>query len=391
MLLSQPAGQLAAQENDPITSSGAEYSFGQIVSFHLAANKVTEVVAVTLFFQAPELPNTFSASVPFEPGHNIEVSYSVSLSQVRLAPFTTVTYWWVLTTDSGKDILVPEQSFSYDDDRFAWKQVRQEGFSISWNDDDPSLGQLALDIVGESLPRVQAVIPGVEVSPLRFYIYQSSADVRAALRLTGRDWVGGHADPELGVILLTAVNPASAPTDLRRNIPHEMTHFYLYQATGHRFWELPAWFNEGLATFMEAKVDPRLEATLHGAVVAGTTIDFAELCETFPTTEERALLAYAQSASLIRYIQAHYGTQKLSDMVGRLIDGADCNSVVNRSLSISLAELQRSWLHGQPGARSPWLELVSENSLWLALFAAGFGLSRLLILNPPKQPNTSSR
>ncbi len=388
LLLFHPSDRLAAQETGQLIKSGAEYTFGQMIRFSLDANKVNDVVAVTLFFQAPELPNTFSTSVPFEPGHSIEVNYSVNLSQVRLAPFTTVTYWWVMTTDSGRDIPVPEQSFSYDDNRFAWRQVIADDFLVFWNSDDPSLGQLALDIVGESLPRIQSVIPDVEVGPLRIYIYQHTADVRAALRLTGRDWVGGHAEPELGVILLTAFNPLSAPTDLRKDMPHELTHFYLYQATGINFRSLPFWFNEGLATFMQATVDPNHEVELLRAVEDGTTLSFTDLCS--PIYSQSPDLAYAQSASLIRFIQARYGTQKLGEMVSLFADGADCDSVVERSLSIGLGALERSWLVSQPGSRPRWISLVEDNGLWIVLIAAGFGLSRLLVLNPPKQLKNSS-
>lgn len=389
LLLLHPSDRLAAQAENPLLTSGAEYTFGQMIRFSLDADKVSNVVAVTLFFRAPELPNAFSASVPFQPGHSIEVNYSVNLSQVRLAPFTTVTYWWVLTTDTGQDIPVPEQSLSYDDNRFAWRQVIHEDFKVFWNSDDAGLGQLALDIVGESLPRIQSVIPDVESSHLKIYIYQSTADVRAALRLTGRDWVGGHAEPELGVILLTSFNPLSAPTDLRKDIPHELTHFYLYQATGINFRSLPFWFNEGLATFMQATVDPNHEAELRRAVETGTTFPFVDLCN--PTHSQSPDLAYAQSASLIRFIQARYGTQKLGEMVSLFADGADCDSVVERSLSIGLGALQRSWLQSQPGSRPRWVELVMDNGLWIVLVAAGFGLSRLLVLNPSKQLKKSSQ
>jgi hypothetical protein len=68
-----------------------------------------------------------------------------------------------------------------------------------WVGDDLALGQLALDIVAESLPRLRQLLPVPEPVEFDLYLYPTSADLRAALRLTGQEWVGAHAHPELGV------------------------------------------------------------------------------------------------------------------------------------------------------------------------------------------------
>jgi hypothetical protein len=361
--------------------SQADYSFGQVMSFRLTAENVDSIKTVILFFRAPEFPNAFSVNIPVTAGPKIDIEHKVDLSQVRLAPFTTVTFWWVLTTDSDQSIIVPEQSIDYEDDQFDWRQLEQDGITVYWTGDEAALGQLALDIVAEALPTLQAVIPTANAPSFQLYLYPSSADLRAALRLTGRDWVGAHADPELGVILVTAVNARTAATDLRQSIPHEMVHFLLYQAIGPAYDTLPLWFNEGLATYMETTPNPNYETILRTAVANRATIPFAELCRSFPDEEERALLAYAQSHSLLRYLQARYGHQVLGALVKAFADGADCQSAVSRTLDRSLADLNQAWLRDQQ-PRSPLVQFLYDNSLWLLLLVSSFAISTLLILTP---------
>jgi len=378
------SGSVAAQTEEMVFSSTAEYDFGQRLHFYLTA-ETGPVERATLFFRAAELTHTFTADVTVEQtAGRVEVAHAVDLTQVRLAPFTTVTFWWILVTEAGQDVVVPEQRFVYEDDQFEWRTLAQDGVTVHWTGDNPGLGQLALDIVAETRPRLQAIMPVNEVmGDFDIYIYPSSADLRAALRLTGRDWVGAHADPELGVILVTAVNSRTAASDLRQSIPHELVHFLLYRMAGPAYEAVPAWFNEGLAVYVEKTPNPNYETILATAVARQTTLPFAGLCRSFPVAEEPALLAYAQSVSLIRFIQANYGNRALSAMVTTFADGANCETVVPRTLQLSLAELNQAWLQAQQ-PRSQLIQFLQENSLWLLLLFGSFGLTVLLILRPAR-------
>ncbi len=376
---------ILAQSDGPEFESSADYTFGQAMNFHLTVENLDDLETITLFFHAPEFPNTFTANVPFTPGDMVEVTYPVDLSQVRLAPFTTVTYWWFLSTSSGDDITIFEQTFSYEDNQFDWRQLDQNGFTVYWTGDDPQLGQIALDVVAQSLPKMQTYFSLSGLTPLRIYLYPTTADFRAALNITGRDLVRGHADPELGVILITAANSSSSVRlDLDRNIPHELTHFILYKAVGNYYESLPVWFNEGLATFLQIAEHPEYKDILNEAVSRQTTIPFSELCRSFPTVEERLLLSYAQSASLIGYIKEEIGDEKIREMIQAFNDGASCESVFNRVFDTSINNFERDWLRDkQP--KSDFVLFITNNSLWILLLIGGFGVTRLLIMSPPKQ------
>lgn len=366
----------AAVQNahQPIASqSQAEYEFGQAFHFSLLVQGSSPISSVTLFFRTADMPVTTTVPIAIEPALEIRATHTVELTQFRPAPFTTVSYWWQVSDTAGNVLDIPLQTFAYEDDRFDWRQMARENIVVRWTYDDAALGQTALDIINNSLPAQTAVIPVELPDPLRIYIYPSAADLQSSLRLTGRDWVGGHANPELGVILVTAPNSRTAAVDLRRTIPHELTHLMLYQATGLAYSNLPAWFDEGLAAIMEDNPNPNEGVVLEEAVSAGTTIPFTQLCAAFPSDGRQALLAYAQSASLMRYIQSEYGNGRITQMVQAFADGADCDSVTTRVLGVSLAQLNENWLLSldpQPSLTRIWQSSV----IWLLLLAAGFGL-----------------
>lgn len=372
---------VAAQTVAPATfTAAADYTFGQRMTFTLTADDLAaaEVATVVLFFRSEAATQTFTADLP--PVSAWPLSHEIDLTTVRLPPFADVAYWWRVTLSDGSVIDVPAQTLAYTDDQFDWQTLTQDRVTAHWVG-DLALGQLALDVVTESLPRLRQLLPVPEPVEFDLYLYPTSADLRAALRLTGQEWVGAHAHPELGVLLVTAVNIRTAPADLRQSIPHEMAHLLLYQATGPNYDQIPQWFNEGLATYMEASPNPNYELLLAEAVNGRTTIPLTELCATFPSREEQALLAYAQSVSVVRYIQAQYGNQAVRGLVSTFADGADCQSGVQRALGLTLDELNRDWLRSlEP--RSPLAQLWQESGLWLLLLLSGFLITGLLLWLP---------
>lgn len=378
-----------AQDELPATlnpDAQTSYTFGQRMSFSLQVTNAPQLVAGTLFVSTPQFQNTYSASFEIQAaeGDRVLLNHDIDLTTVRFQPFTEVTYWWTLKTADDNLIQLPEQLFEYQDDRFNWKTTEKAGVEVYWIADGLDLGQVALDIVLESLPRIQSVIQADLPDPLRIYLYPSANDMRAALLLSGQDWVGGHASPELGVILLPAENPRTAVVDLRRRLPHEMSHLLLYEATGASYGNVPRWFDEGLATLFESVPNPNYEPALQHALDQGEVLTFEEMCVRFPDTSTNQIyLAYAQSGSLIKFIQAKYGNEALRQMILAYADGATCESAVSRSLSISLQELSDDWLGDlQPSSSS---RIFNQNLIWIIILFGGFGITLLLALIPSQR------
>lgn len=374
--LARPAGRAAAQELLE-AQSDASYTFGQTMHFTLRAKTTEPVSHAALFFTTPQLDSTFVVELDMAPTRAISLTHQVSLGQVQFSPFTTITYWWRLSGEESYD--VPAASLSYVDDRFTWNELTGPYATVYWTGAELETGQVAHDVIARAWPRLAAVIPLDTAEPIAIYVYPGSAELRSALLLTGRDWVGASADPELGVALVSAVNPRTAALDLGRSIPHELTHLLLYRASGASHENVPRWFEEGLATLMEASRPPDQEQLVQEAIAGQEAHSLAELCRTFPVTEIHSGLAYAQSASVVGYVQAEYGNHALTEMIRAYADGADCESGVRRVLGISLADLEAEWRDAKRPL-SPLEALWQRAGLWLALLGGGFVVSALLLL-----------
>ncbi len=372
LLVHWRASPAAGQAGVTVHRDEATYQFGQTLIFTLEATAAEPVTTATILFSAPTLPNTFTAEVAVEPTTHLQIGYTVDLTQVRLAPFSPVTYRWVLTTEAGEALSLPAGEFRYEDDRFQWQQLGADDVVVHWAEGSVSLGQDALDTVAAALPRLLAIVPAPPPSPLHIYLYPTASDLQAALRLTGRSRVGGHASPELGAILVAVDDSLTASAELGRVIPHELSHLMVAGAVGDGYDTMPLWLNEGLATYAELTPSATYATLLVAAIDQATVIPFRDLCLSFPTGESASALAYAQSVDMVRYLQDEYGNHVLTEMVLAVADGAGCESVVRRVLDLSLAELNDDWWRAR-APRSFWERLLIDNLGWLILIGGGFG------------------
>jgi len=370
---------IKAQESTLISSHSTAVShFGQALTFDLIAEANTPITQASLFFRAEGMNDTFTVDLPIaNPDDVIALSYTADLTDIHLDPFTTISYWWRLGTSDGDSIDISPQTLLYEDDRFVWQEMADDNTTVHWVGDEAAMGQLALDIVGESEERLTAVFQTTAATtPLDIYIYPAAADLRAALQLSGQDWVGAHANPSLGVMLLSAANSRTAAADLRQAIPHEMSHHALYQTMPTA--QFPIWFDEGLASTMESVPDAGYGVVMETAVFNKTLIPIADLCYTFPTNAEQTILAYAESESFIRHIQANYDNEAITRLITTYGNGVDCFSGVEQALGVSLAEVEADWLR-ELEPQSPFTTAWKQSRLWLLLLAGGGLLSLLLI------------
>ncbi|HJW83953.1 MAG TPA: peptidase MA family metallohydrolase, partial [Anaerolineae bacterium] len=131
---------------------------------------------------------------------------------------------------------------------------------------------------------------------------------------------------------------------------------------------VPAWLDEGLAVANEASPDPTLAVALDQATREDRLFPFAQLCAPFPPDAGQALLAYAQSGSLIQFVRDRYGAQGIRDLLKVYGERASCGPGVERALNITLAALENEWRNrSTPGPETAGA-VVETSAPWLALW-----------------------
>jgi len=371
------AGPASFQET-PITVDEATvtWTFGQQAVFSIQATSSTDITALYLYIRSEGGERVEVISVPLEPGPSVQATFTRDLRLFPFPPFGTVNWWWEVRDAAGHQLTTPPSTFRYEDNRWNWS-IRTAGpITVYSPVDDPPYMQAALDIAAVSLERIARSLNAPVPEKVDIYLYPSLADLQAALRMAGRAWMGGQARPELGAILVAVPHDGGYMAQMEQEIPHELTHLLVYRLAGPEGYRyIPAWLNEGLATANQTHPDPNLDSLLERARGEGRLIPIRDLCFPFSTDPAEALLAYAESGSLVRYIRQRYGDSGVRSLLLAYADGADCEAGVQRALHITLDQLERAWRADLSGV-GKWVVWIADNAPGLALW----GLSLLLAL-----------
>jgi hypothetical protein len=356
------------------------YIFGETLTFQVTVAGPSPITTATVFYRPSDDAQTVSAAVEFTPADSVTVTSTIDLTKHLLHPFASIEYWWEIGDGAGAQLTTEAQTFYYEDNRFEWRTLSDAPVTLHWYEGDRSFAQTALDVAVAALTRANQDIGAPLPDTVHVYLYRDEQDLRATLKSLGRTWVGGHADPELGVVMMPVAPGAAAPATLERLIPHELTHLLIFRAVGGpaAYARVPTWLNEGMAVAQEARPNPDYAMALTQARDAGTLIDLSVLCGPFPSDASEAKLAYAESEAVVRYVRDIRGPQALNAMLAAYADGADCGAGVQRALGIPLAQLESDWrrdaLHLTPAAFSlrsllPWVGLALLALLLPALVA----------------------
>ncbi|MFN3762171.1 MAG: peptidase MA family metallohydrolase, partial [Anaerolineae bacterium] len=366
----------APLQEAPITVKEASvtYTFGQQAVFSIQATASADIIALYLYLQSEGNERVEVTPVPITPGPSVQATFTRDLRLFPFPPFGTVRWWWEVRDAAGHQLTTPASTFRYEDNRWDWFSRTVGPITVHSTVDDPPYMQGALDIAAVSLERIARSLSVPPPERVDIYLYPSLADLQAALRMAGREWMGGQARPELGAILIAVPHHDGYLAQMEQEIPHELTHLFVYRLTGpggYRY--VPAWLNEGLATANETRPDPNLDSLLERARAEGRLIPLRNLCPPFSTDPAEALLAYAESGSLVRYIRQRYGDSTIRVLLLAYADGADCEAGVQRALHVTLDQLERAWRADLSGV-GKWLVWMADNAPGLALW----GLSLLL-------------
>ncbi len=338
LLLVSPAGPLRAQAS---AETGHVYTFGQALEITLTLPDENPAADARLFLRLGDsVTEIFVISTA-----DGTARYRRDLRERALAPFTEVTYWWEYQNQEGETETTERTLFLYEDNRFEWEELQEGEITVQWVGGTGEEMSAAADIVRTSLQEITEILEAPPVGPVRVYVYPSPSDLQLALRLSGMDWVGGEAHPEVGVILITAPPSEQLEPALKQSLPHEVTHLVLYEQLGaQRYAFVPAWLVEGLASYFEQRPEPAYTIALEKAVESNALIPLSDLCHPFyALPPEKVILAYAESQSLVTYLHKAYGWSAVRSLLEGYGDGLDCVAGPKRVLGMDAAALERSW------------------------------------------------
>jgi hypothetical protein len=346
------------------TDLRADYSFAQRMTFYVTATSDADITSAVVVFRAGSGPER-RGTAAITPGKTLEATYEQQLVGGVLPPFSMVSFWWELSDAAGRKLATPPRTVEYLDNRFTWQQVTEGILRVRYYTGDTAYARAALDVARSALPRVNQELAAPIPPHVDIYLYAALDDLQSALLLAGRDWQGGQARPDLGVVLVAIPPGQEALAQMKRDIPHELTHLLVFQATGAGYTRVPRWLDEGLASANEELPQPAYQQALESAFRAGRLISLETLCAPFSADAGAAQLSYAESLSVAQFIRNRYpaGIRKL---LGAYAGGATCSGGVEQAFGLTLGALELMW-RASLGPQAVWLTLANSIGTWALL------------------------
>jgi hypothetical protein len=356
ILFSIPLSSALAQGGITVVSDEYETVFGETITFRVAAESESEITDIRLYYQVGGFPATSRADPEFEPGQTVEAEHKWDLVLNYTPPGSEIAYWWKIEDAAGNELETEPVSFTYEDERYDWRELSSDRILLYWYRGDDDFGQALLDRGLEALDQLSRDTGVTVEKAVKIFIYGSHSDLLGALDQGAREWTGGRAFTDQGIVVI-GVTPGNLEWGKRATV-HELTHVVIHQVTDTPLGGLPTWLDEGLAMYAEGDLEPVYVAELNEATESNTLISVRSLSSSFSADSDLAGLSYAESYSLVEFILDRYGEEKMTQLIEIFAEGApsDCDlspydCALQEALGVDTYGLEdewRAWLGAPP-------------------------------------------
>ncbi len=323
-----------------VTSDLVQVNFPHEVMFTLEAEAQTEIEKVTLFYKgAPS--DIWNYSYPtFTPGRQVEVTFSLNISGGQYLPSgADMVYFYAIKDSQGRVTETEERLFTYLDNRFEWQTTKVGPLTILWHDLSEGRVNRVAQQVASSLNRIRDLLGNDSEAPIKGVIYNTMSEARLVFpnqsQTTTREGVfQGYAFPQWGVFLGVGFQ-----TNL---ITHEAAHLLLSQVTGSPGAFVPAWVDEGFASYVAA-----------GARVPRYNRGFPQISErrsmplrtmsTIPGKVRDIRTFYSKAESMVGFMVEELGADKFRSFLHHLDQMKTTDDALRAAYGFNINDLDNLW------------------------------------------------
>jgi peptidase MA superfamily protein len=342
-----------ARAADPITvdAVSATANFPTEVVFALKAHAPgSRITRAVVSYRYTGEPTTGDVSATFSPGASVTTQARLNTRTHYMPPGVAISYYWSIDDDAGHHLDTAPQVIRYEDKRYAWQVAEDTAHNlrVHWYKGGVSFGQALRKTAVAGLDRLQANFGLTLTLPVEVWVYPDDASFTSALPPNLPEWVGGKAFVQNGVVAALIDPSFDADHEIRRIVPHELSHLVVYQATLNPYNTPPAWLDEGLAIYNQEVQDSEMEAQLKDAAGKGALLRLRTLQGSFPADPEAASLSYAESASAARFMISHYGAAKVGAVLAAFRDGVTYDEALQAGIGTDTDGVDSAWRAALP-------------------------------------------
>lgn len=327
-----------------IIAQSAQPEFPERITFDLTvASDSAPITAARLFYRPVAAEVTSLAVAEVSTAQQVTIQQVADMRANYLPPGLDLQYVWSLTDAAGNEFTTAPQTFLYQDERFPWRTVSGGQVTVYYYAGDEAFGRDILATAQRTIAGLGTRFGVAGVRPVHIVVYGNNRDFAGSLPANSAEWIGGQAHPELGLIV-TGIQPEGGnAAEIRRIIPHEVSHLLLYEATVNPYGSVPPWLDEGLAVYNQETADSSLDTLLTRATSAGALLPARALNSNFPPDPTAARLSYAESVSLVRFLLVRYGDAKLGELLRGFGAELSPDEALVRVFGFDTDGLDREW------------------------------------------------
>jgi hypothetical protein len=342
--LAQPTAAVAAPSaagtaivrHAAITSN---FPTGLTFQFDITARQ--PITRIDLLYRASNETTLSLVEPTFTPATDVSLSQAVDLQTAGVPPGIILRYHWRIVEQGGAVTETPEQSADWTDARFSWTSLAGADVTVFAYDNDQTFDQSVLDRAEQTIGTLKDRFGATPKWPIRIWVYNDKADFDGALAPNSEPWIAGAAFPWYGLIL--AILPDGNMAEVARIIPHEMSHQVLFAATQNPFAPPPKWLDEGMAVYNQVGGKDQFPALVKRALAQNALPSLRSLNGAFPYDTQGALLAYAESLSVVTFIIDHWGQAGVAKLITAFHAGMTPDDATKQALGVDLDQLDRQW------------------------------------------------
>ena len=345
--LQSPPAALAQDSGGEVTVVKDRWvvQFPGLIAFDLTAQSQQQIVEVRLRYRTVGNRVWSYAYPAFEPGQRVTATFNLSAVGGDVLPLDAqIEYYYVIRDDQGGVYETPAKSLEYTDTRFQWQQAQAGPLILMYHDIPRSK---VAEVTGQAeveLRRLASMLRLDTSRPIKGIIYnERSAAIGAfphqSRTITDQHVFEGFAFPERGLFVGLGMSP--------RLIVHESAHVMLHQTLRGGVARMPAWLDEGFASYMEPGANP-----YSGQSLSAMSVPLTSMTAVHGTPRDIRDF-YLKAESVVAYLIEEHGEDRFRSLLDRLREGRAVDEGLRLTYGFDAAGLEELWSADSRGRRAP--------------------------------------
>ena len=334
-----------------------EVEFPDDLSFTMTAEADQDIVEVRLLFRTVGSDVWSYAYAIFNTGRRVTTSLNLRVGGLTyLPPNIELEYYYVIRDAQGNVHRTPAQLVEYADNRFQWETTQVGPLELLYHDLSRSRVKTVSRDVEEALDRISSLLRVEAIRPIKGVIYNSNPEAQAAFprqseTITEAQVFGGFAFSANGIFVGVGFRTGI--------IVHEAAHLLLDQALGPKALPVPAWLNEGFASYVEPGSVP-----YSGRSLSSRGLSLRAMARVSGTPQTIATF-YLKSESVVAYLIEEFGVESFQQFISKLADQIVTDDALIQTYGFDTTGLEARWFSddqrppapapGSSAAGSPWV------------------------------------